>query len=337
MTQPLAFRIERWTKTGRRTVLASLVLLVVCAVLPFLIGGLAIDKLTTLFVYILLASMWNLLAGYAGLVSVGQQAFFGVGAYFALRFVDGGVAPYPALLLGAVGAGILAIPVSVFALKLKDGEFAIGTWVIAEVVRIVVMFDPLVQGETGTSLIALNAYDPDLRRNVTYWFALLAAAGILAVAFYLLRSRIGGAAQAIRDDEEAARSLGVLTDRTKQVFFVLAAFGCALAGVIWLASAITFLPRTNFGVEWTVFMLFMVLVGGLSTIEGPIIGAVVFFLLQQLFGDFGVWYLFGVGAIAIAFALFLPQGIWGRIRGKTGVELFPTGFRLFIGRGESGR
>jgi branched-chain amino acid transport system permease protein len=323
-----SFGVERWTRSGRLTVAAAATALVVLALLPALASGLVIDKLTTLFIYILLAVMWNLLAGYAGLVSVGQQAFFGVGGYLALRLVDFGVPPYMALVIGAVGAGLVAIPISTFALRLKGGEFAIAMWVIAEVLRIVVMFDPLVQGETGTSLLALNAVEPELRRNLNYWLGLGSLALILSATFWLLRSRIGAAAQAIRDDEEAAASIGIDVMRIKQIIFVLAAFGCALAGTIWLASAITFLPRTNFGVQWTVFMLFMVLVGGLRTFEGPIIGAVIFFLLQEIFGDLGVWYLTGLGVIAVGFALYLPDGLWGAWRQRTGIDLLSGGVRL---------
>lgn len=310
---------ERWTRSGRLTVGAAAVVLLVLALLPGLASGIVIDKLTTLFIYVLLAVMWNLLAGYAGLVSVGQQAFFGIGGYLALRLVDAGVTPYLALFMGALGAGLVAVPISTFALRLKGGEFAIGTWVIAEVLRIVVMFDPLVQGETGTSLLALNALDPHLRRNFTYWLGLGSMALVLGATWWLLRSRIGVAAQAIRDDEQAAASIGIEVMRIKQIIFVLAAFGCALAGTIWLASAITFLPRTNFGVQWTVFMLFMVLVGGLKTFEGPIIGAVIFFLLQEIFGELGVWYLSGLGVIAVGFALYLPNGLWGAWRQRMGI------------------
>lgn len=314
------YGVERWTRASRLTVGAAAGALLILALLPTLASGLVIDKLTTLFIYILLAVMWNLLAGYAGLVSVGQQAFFGIGGYLALRLVEAGMTPYLALVVGAIGAGLVAIPISAFALRLKGGEFAIAMWVIAEVLRIVVMFDPLVQGETGTSLLALNALDPELRRNLTYCLGLAGLAIMLAITFWLLRSRIGAAAQAIRDDEEAAASIGIDVTRIKQIIFVLAAFGCALAGTVWLASAITFLPRTNFGVQWTVFMLFMVLVGGLKTFEGPIIGAVIFFLLQEIFGDLGVWYLAGLGVIAVGFALYLPDGLWGSWRQRTGIE-----------------
>lgn len=319
------FMFERWTRPGKATVLFSAVMLAALAIAPLLLPANAIDKLTTLWVYVILAVVWNLLAGFAGLVSVGQQGFFGAGAYLTLRFVEAGMPPWIALIAGAAGAGVIAIPLSFYVLKLRDGEFAIATWVLAEVLRIIVMFDPLVQGDTGNSLIALNVYDPDFRRNVTYWLGLSAMAGFLILTFWLLRSRTGSAAQAIRDDEEAARSVGIDIFRTKQIIYVVAAFGSALAGTVWLASAITFLPRTNFGVQWTVFMLFMVLVGGLKTFEGPILGALVFFLLQEAFGGYGAWYLFGLGAVAIAFALALPDGLWGLVRKKIDGNLLPTG------------
>jgi branched-chain amino acid transport system permease protein len=320
--------VERSTAASRATMRLGAVALVGLSLLPFAAGGFVVDKLTTLFVYLLLAVMWNLLAGYAGLVSVGQQAFFGIGAYLALRLVEIGASPYPALVLGGLGAGLVALPVSLFALRLKGGEFAIAMWVIAEAIRIVVMFDPMVQGETGTSLLALNGFDPDLRRNLNYWLALASLVAMLVAILFLLRSRIGAAAQAIRDDEEAAQSIGIDAMRIKRVIFVVAAIGCGLAGAVWLATAITFQPRTNFGVQWTVFMLFMVLVGGLSTFEGPILGALVFFLLQELFGDFGAWYLAFLGLVALLFALFLPDGLAGALRRRTGFDLVSTSLRL---------
>ncbi|MBJ7556588.1 branched-chain amino acid ABC transporter permease [Marinomonas spartinae] len=305
-------------------------LFLVLATVPFWGSGLVVDKLTTLFVYILLAVMWNLLAGYAGLVSVGQQAFLGLGGYFALRLVDIGMSPYPAFIVGALICALVALVISVFALRLKEGEFAIAMWVTAEVIRILVMFDPIVQGETGTSLLAMNQYAPELRRNINFWFGLLVVAGMLGLVLWLVNSRIGAAAQAIRDDEEAAKSIGIRVMRVKQIIFVVAAFGCALAGSLWLASSVTFQPRTYFGVQWTVFMLFMVLVGGLKTFEGPILGAIVFFLLQEFFGDYGAWYLAGLGVTAILFALYAPNGIWGEWQNRKGVRFLPTGVTLTL-------
>jgi len=284
---------------------------VALALLPLLLGANAIDKLTTLFVFMLLASTWGLLAGQAGLVSVGQQAFLGLGAYFALRLVDGGWSAYPALFAGAVGAAVAAWVLSFFVLRLKEGEFAIATWVIAEVIRILVMLDPMVQGETGTSLLALNAVEPDLRRNIGFWMALGSLAFMLGVTLWMMRSAVGTATRAIGEDDEAAASLGVRVMSTRRWVYVLGSLGAALAGVAWLATAITFLPRTNFGVQWSVLMLFMALVGGLRSQWGPLVGALLLFILQESLGHLGAWYLAGLGVVAMVFALWLPRGLAG--------------------------
>jgi len=288
-----------------------MVMAVLLAALPWMLGANAVDKLTSLFILMLLASTWGLLAGQAGLVSVGQQAFFGLGAYFALRLVDGGWSAYPSLLAGAIGAAFVAWVLSFFVLRLKDGEFAIATWVVAEVIRILVMLDPLVQGETGTSLLALNQVDPDLRRNIGFWMSLGSLVFMVGLTVWLLRSAVGTATRAMGEDDEAAASLGVQVMPTRRRVYVLASLGAALAGVAWLASAITFLPRTNFGVQWSVLMLFMALVGGLRSQWGPLLGALLLFALQESLGHLGAWYLAGLGAVAMVFALWLPRGLAG--------------------------
>ena len=279
--------IDRWTRTSRSTVavaVAGLVLLVFAGG-PLFLDANGVERLTTLFIYVILAATWNAMAGYGGLISIGQQAFFGLGAYVAVRLADAGIGVFPALLLGAVVVGVVVLPISLFMLRLRAGEFAIGMWVVAELAHLLVNLDGLVQGETGTSLIALNAYPAAVRHAATYWCALAAMAGLLVALFALLRSRAGGAIQSIRDNEEAAASLGVRVLATKRLIFVLAAFGAALAGALWLATAITFQPKTYFSVQWTAYMIFMVLVGGLGTFEGPILGAVLFFALETWFGD----------------------------------------------------
>lgn len=308
----------------------ALVLLaqVTLALAPFVLSAGAVDRLTILFIYGILALMWNALAGYAGLVSVGHQAFFGLGAYAAVRLADAGVSPYPALLLAAVLVALVSVPISTFMLRLRSGEFAIGMWVVAALSHLLVNLDTLVQGETGTSLIALKSYDMDTRRALTYWVALTTMAALGWCVFGLLRSRVGMALQAIRDSEEAAASVGVRVMSAKRLIFVLSAFGCAAAGALWLATAITFQPKTYFSVQWTAYMLFMVLVGGIGTYEGPIIGAILFFTIETLFGAAGVTYLIGLGVVAVVFALLLPRGIWGTIENRWGLQLLPVGYRL---------
>ena len=320
--------IQRWTPVSAASVAALAALGVALAFGPLFLGANAIDRLTTLFIYVILATMWNALAGYGGLVSVGQQAFFGIGAYAAIRLSSFGVGVYPALLLGAVFSGLVALALSSFALRLRGGEFAIGMWVIAELFHLLVNLDRLIQGETGTSLIALNAFGPEIRRDYNYWLALASMAALVMLMFSLLRGRLGSSVQAIRDSEEAAASLGVRVLAAKRVLFVVAGAGCGLAGTLYLATSISFQPATYFGVQWTAYMIFMALVGGLGTFEGPILGALVFFVMESLFGASGVWYLVGLGATAVVFALYVPRGLWGTIEERFGVRLLPVGYRV---------
>ena len=116
--------------------------------------------------------------------------------------------------------------------------------------------------------------------------------------------------------------------RAKLIVFVLAAIGAGAAGSIWLASQLTFQPNSYFSVQWTAYMIFMVLVGGLGTFEGPILGALVFFVVQDQWGDQGAWYLVGLGLAAILFSLFLPRGLWGTFEQRTGIRLLRVGYQL---------
>ena len=320
--------VARWTGSARIAATVVVLIIIGLAFGPALLSAGLTDRLTALFVYVILAAMWNALAGFGGLVSVGQQVFFGLGAYFAIRLADWGLDPFVSLVVGALGVGIVAVPLSWPMLRLKGGEFAIGMWVVAELAHLLVNLDTLVRGETGTSLISMNAYDAATRRSTIYWLALAAMVALLGALFALLRSRIGAAIQAIRDSEEAASSLGVRVLATKRLLFVLAAFGAGMAGALWLATAITFQPKTFFGVQWTAYMIFMVLVGGIGTFEGAIIGAVIFFLIETWFGASGVWYLVGLGAVAVLFSLLLPKGLWGAVESRWSLQLLPVGYRL---------
>ena len=320
--------VERWTPELRIAIAAAAVIVAVLAIGPAIFSANAVDKLTTLFIYVILALMWNALVGFCGLVSIGQQAFFGLGAYAAIRLADLGVSVYPSLFIGALIVGALSWPLSIVMLRLKGGEFAIGMWVVSELAHLLVNLDTLVRGETGTSLIELDAYSSGSRRALTYWCALIAMTGLLAIVFWLLRSPLGAAIQAIRDNEEAAELIGVRVARAKRLVFTLAAFGAALAGALWVATALTFQPKAYFSPLWTAYMIFMALVGGLGTFEGAILGAVVFFAIETWFGDMGVWYLVGLGATALIFALLFPRGLWGWVEDRTSLRLLPIGYRL---------
>jgi branched-chain amino acid transport system permease protein len=322
------YRVSRSTPVS---LAASAALGALCVALFFVPAALGADmtqRLTSLFILVILAAMWNALAGYGGLVSVGMQAFIGLGAYGTIYLTQHSVSPYLAMVLAALGAGGVAVLLSVLVLRLRGGQFAIGTWVVAEVFALLIALDGSLGGGTGISLRGLNVYARDDRRTYTYWLTLACAIVLLAAVFALLRTRVGASLQAIRDDEGAAASVGVRVITAKRILFVLAAVGCGAAGAMTLASTLFIEPRSIFGVQYSAYMIFMVLVGGLGTFEGPIIGAVVLYVIQDQFGDRGAWYLVGLGATAIAFALFLPKGIWGTIEERFSLQLLPVGYRL---------
>jgi branched-chain amino acid transport system permease protein len=321
-------KVERWTPVSRVAAGATVAALVVLALIPYLFTEQVTSKLSELFVLIILAGMWNALAGYAGLVSVGQQAFIGIGAYATIVLAEHGFNAYIACVLAALFAGVVSLPVSLLVFRLRGGQFAIGMWVVAEVFRLLVTNNSSVGGGTGRSLTALNVYDPATRQAYTYWLALAFMAVLLGLSFVLLRSRTGASLQAIRDDEAAAESLGVRVTRAKRLVFLLAAVGCGAAGAITLANTLRVQPDSIFGIQWTAYMIFMVLLGGLGTFEGPILGALVLFAIQQQFQDQGSWYLVGLGLVAIVVTLLLPRGLWGSIVDRFGIRLLPVGYHV---------
>jgi branched-chain amino acid transport system permease protein len=320
--------VQRWTRASVSFSTASVAAIVILALLPFWFGPNTTEKLTELFVLIILATMWNALAGYAGLVSVGQQAFLGLGAYAVIVFTDHGINGYVAVVLAALFAGLVSLPTSLVVFRLRGGQFAIGMWVVAEVFRLLVTNDQSIGGGTGRSLDALNVYAPADRQAYTYWVALALMAVLIIVTLLLLRSRLGASLQAIRDDEPAAESVGVPVAWAKRVVFLLAGVGCGAAGAITMANSLRVTPDSIFGVQWTAFMIFMVLLGGLGTFEGPVLGALVLFGIQQEFMNSAAWYLVGLGTVAILVTILLPRGVWGALVQRFGIRLVPVGYTV---------
>ena len=327
-TPTARYRVERWNRASRLAMSTVALTVVALAIVPLALSTYATEQLTELFILVILAAMWNALAGYGGLLSIGQQAFIGLGAYATIFLTQHGLPPYLAIVVAALAAAVIAVPVSVLVLRLRGGQFAIGMWVVAESFALLVALDHAIGGGTGVSLTGLNIYPPADRQAYTYWLTLGFVVLLLGLGFALLRSRAGAALQAIRDDEAAASSLGVRVDSQKRLLFVLAAFGCGAAGALTLANTLFIQPQSIFGIQWTAYMIFMVLVGGLGSFEGPLVGAVVFFAIQHWFADRGAWYLIGLGITAIGFALLLPRGLWGWLEQRLHLQLFPLGHRL---------
>ncbi len=328
-------KVQRWTRTSKLFTGATGAVAVALAAVPLIFGADVVQKLTTLMILVLLAAMWNALAGYGGLLSVGQQAFIGIGAYGTVFFAGTGVSPYLAMVLATVLAGAISVPMSLFALRLRAAQFAIGMWVIAEVISILVRLDNNLGAGTGISLFQMNQFAPNFRQAYTFWMALGFTVLFLAAMFFLLRSPLGASLQAIRDDEDAARSLGVRVASRKRLLFVIAGFGCGAAGALVVANTLFIEPGSVFSVQWSAYMIFMVLVGGLGTFEGPILGAILLFAIQTTFTQGGPWYLVGLGATAALFALVLPRGLWGAVEERFGLRLMPVGYRVVSPEKES--
>jgi branched-chain amino acid transport system permease protein len=327
------FRVTQQTLLTRLTAVAGLALLAVLATLPAW-GNAGTQKLLVEVLTLLaMAQMWNLLAGFAGLVSIGQQAFIGLGAYALFYLTTLAHLPVlPALALTGGFIAVVALVTALFVFRLQGGYFAIGTWVIAEVFRLIVSQSRDLGAGTGTTIQALVRMDPVARQALTYWLALAVGFGSIAVVALIMRSRVGLALAAVRDSEVAARSLGVDVFRTKLLVYLVAAVGCGVAGAVIYMQLLRIQPTAAFGVDWTARMIFIVIIGGLGRIEGPIVGTLVFFLLQELLADYGAVYLIILGAVAVAVTLLAPRGLWGLVVARLPLTLFGVQRRLIIGR-----
>jgi branched-chain amino acid transport system permease protein len=332
---------------GRTRAAILIALLAILAVVPTFVGRAALQDLFFVFTMLALAQYWNLLAGYAGLVSIGQQAFVGLGAYalFAATLI-GHLDPLIAIVIGGAVAMLLALPTALVVFRLRGAYFAIGTWVAAEVFRLILAQMKQLGGGTGTSL------GPDITNQMAglkwiaatfgvrisaardianYWLALALLAGTLAFVFFMLRSRRGLALAAIRDSETAAGSLGVDSFRTKLFVYVLTALGTGMVGALIYLQKARISPDAAFSVlDWTAYVIFIVVIGGIGTIEGPIIGAVVLYLMQNYLAHLGPWYLMMLGALAILIMLVAPGGLWGFVAQRFDIQIFPVRRRLKV-------
>lgn len=318
-----------------RFVPAAILLCVVAvlAVAPWWAGRADLRLLMEALAFLALAQMWNLLAGYTGLISVGQQAFVGLGGYlfFALT-IFWGVAVVPAMALAALATALIALPTAWIAFRLNGAYFAIGTWVIAEVFRLFAAQVGALGGGSGISLpvqVVRGLGGRQAIEMIMYYMAFGIGIGSVLFVWLLLRSRWGLALAAIRDSALAAETLGVNTRRVKFLIYIAAAGITALAGAFIFLQKLRITPEAAFSLnDWTAFVIFIVVIGGLGTIEGPILGVIVFFALREVAADWGTWYLMLMGGIAIAVMLIDKRGLYGWLNHRFGLVIFPTARHL---------
>jgi branched-chain amino acid transport system permease protein len=180
----------------------------------------------------------------------------------------------------------------------------------------------------GRTLAAAGAFERGLREDLTYWIAVLIGAGAIGMVYALMRSRLGLGLTAIRDSETAAASLGVDTQRVKLLVYVICAFGTGVIGSLIYLNVLRITPDASFSVQWTAFMIFIVVIGGIGTVEGPILGTLIFFAIREYLSNFGGWSLILLGLVAVSLMLVAPQGLWGLVRERFQLEVFPVRRRL---------
>ena len=328
------YYIFRSSKSTKFVAIIGAIIIIVLITVPFWAGRADMRLLGLFFLYLSLASLWNLLAGYAGLVSVGQQAFVGFGGYilFALT-IFGGFHPLVAIGAASLLGILISMPVAVLIFRLRGAYFAIGTWVVAEIFRLSFAQIQSLGGGSGISLpitiVKSLASSRQMREWTSYWLALAVVLLVIGSVYLFLRSKQGLALTAIRDNELAAGSLGIDIWKTKFIVYVITAGLTSLVGSLIFLQKLRISPNAAFAVnDWTAFIIFIVVIGGIGTIEGPIIGTLVFFALRGFLADLGTIYLIVLGAVAIIVMLLAPQGIWGLIKTNLKFDIFPLNYRV---------
>jgi branched-chain amino acid transport system permease protein len=283
--------------------IALLIIVLVC--LPLVIEkDSTINLFILVFLYVALASSWNILGGFTGQTSLGHAAFFGLGALATrLLWIDG-FPILPSILAGGLLAVVFALLIGVPSFRLKGVYFAIGTLALAQILYITV-------GNVFPTIAALPVEDlTAYQLTPRYYLFLGLAVLVVGVAYLISNSKLGLGMMAVREEEDAAESLGVSALRHKLLALAISAFFTGLAGGGFAYYHVSYYFQFPFSPIWSLDMLTMVYIGGTGTVAGPIIGAVFFVVMKNfLVRNVGEYHLIIFGTLFILVVLFLPGGI----------------------------
>ena len=276
------------------------------AVLPLFADAYQVSFFLLMFMYLTLAGSWNVITGYAGYLALGHAAFFGVGAYTSAILATRFGVPWPlGALAGGVTAAVCAAIMGGICLRLRHIFFAIATLAFSEAIRVIVLsWDKVTGGGFGISIPPHSYLAP------FYYGMFGCAVGTVAMTYLLARSDFGLRLLAIREDEDAAETVGVDTTRAKIIAFVLSSVFCGVAGGVY-APYITYVePISVFSVLITTQLIVMAIFGGTGTVWGPVVGVAVLGTLQEVFwANFPYFHRVLFGALIMVTILFMPQGL----------------------------
>lgn len=270
-----------------------------------------------IFQYVVIATAWNILGGYAGYVNFGTPAFFALGAYTAVFLIETVRAPLPVLIVaGGLVSALLGLGIGYLTLRLRGVFFSIATLALAIVLQTMIINWEFVGGSRGLSVIRPSG--PPFDNYVTFLFTVMVALAVLAVmtARFIERSWIGRGLAALRDNEEAAECMGVPTLRLKLFATTISGLLLGIAGAPF-PYYVTFVdPNSAFALDYAVNALAMPMIGGTTSWLGPVIGAVLLSSAQQyaMVTISSEWNLFIVGVVLVAFVVLAPEGILGLVR-----------------------
>jgi len=267
------------------------------------------------FTYLAMANMWNLLAGYSGLVSLCPAAFIGLAGYTLAIGTWFGFPWYLGIIAGGIVAAAFAVIISVPVFRLKGIYFAIGTLVLPEVLRFVFTIwapigEPVYGGGAGYTVKGVA----DVSQAQIYWLALAIGAASIFLMRYVLRSKLGSGLAAIRDNDSTAASCGINVFNLKLYSFVIAAFITGIAGAIFYLYQGYIEPVSAFSVRWLVIIMLATVIGGEGTEEGPVVGTIIVVFLYFTLARYAEISLIIQGSILIGIMLLAPQGIMGSLR-----------------------
>lgn len=310
--------VIRWVK--EKTTVLVLAAIVLLAALPVMgIAQAWILYLFLFFAYLTMANMWNLLAGYCGLISLCQPAFIGLAGYTLVIFTWSGLPFYLGIIAGGIVAAVFAVGISLPVFRLKGVYFAIGTLIVPEMLKIVFYLWRPVGGELhggGAGYMIKGVSGISLTEN--YWLALVVGIVSIFVMRSILGSKIGLGLAAIRDNDNTAASSGVNVFHLKLYAFVISAFVTGLAGAVFFVYQGYIEPVSTFNVSWTITLMIATVIGGMGTQAGPVIGTVIVVVLHFLLARYEGISLLVQGIILVVVLLLAPQGIVSSLREARG-------------------
>lgn len=299
----------------RPQVMIGALIFAIALVIPlFLHNDYFLQVIFRLFLFATLGLAWNLVGGYTGQLSLGHAAFFGIGAY-GLALLSKSVSPWLAIGGGVVLALVAAVIIGSVSFRLRGPYFCLATIAFAEVVRLIAKNLPNVTGgDVGVSVVSL------FPRNtmVSFYYAcVVLTMAAFAITYWVERSRFGYYLMAIREDEDTALSVGVNTARVKLWALMLSAALSALAGALYASLFLYIVPDPVLGIELSVEIAILPMLGGAGTLLGPLVGALVLETANEVFKNiFKEAHLLIYGILVVLVVLFLPEGIVGTLMRK---------------------